>query len=243
MPLTPDQDAHGQAMLDFLEGREALELVERDDGMIAPSGGPEAYFSEPDSWAEYTLRALDHVRGRVLDVGCGAGRISLYLQDQGHEVVGVDISPGAVETASRRGVLDVRKMSITQLGPDLGRFDTIVLFGNNFGLLGNERRARWLLRRFHRMTSVRGRIISEIMDPYKTDEEAHLAYHEQNRKRGRLGGQVRVRVRYKRYRTPWFDWLLVSEQELRGLLEGTGWHLEHVFESGGGPYTVVMGKQ
>jgi SAM-dependent methyltransferase len=242
MPLTPEQDAHGQAMIDFFEGRGAFELIERDDGMIAPSGGPEAYFLESSDWAPYATDALLHVRGRVLDVGCGAGRIALYLQDRGHEVVGVDISPGAVEVSRRRGVLDVREMSITQVGPDLGSFDTIVFFGNNFGLFGNEKRARWLLKRFYRLTSPGGRIVAECMDPYQTEEEAHLAYHQRNRRRGRLGGQVRVRVRYKRYRSPWFDWLLVSEEEMRGLLEGTGWQLEQVFPSGQGPYTVVIGK-
>lgn len=243
MGLTSDQDAHGRAMLDYLEGREAVELIERDDGMIAPSGGPEAYFSEPSDWASYATDALAYVRGRVLDVGCGAGRISLYLQDLGHEVVGVDISPGAVDTSRRRGVLDAREISITQVGPDLGVFDTLVFFGNNFGLFGNEKRARWLLRRFHRLTSEGGRIVAECTDPYQTEEEAHLSYHESNRKRGRMGGQVRVRVRYKKFRTPWFDWLLASEEEVRGLLEGTGWHLEHSFDSGQGPYSAVIGRQ
>ena len=157
-------------------------------------------------------------------------------------MVGIDNSPGAVETAKRRGVLDVRQISITQVGRDLGTFDTIAFFGNNFGLFGNEKRARWLLKRFYRRTSSGGRIVAECMDPYQTDEKAHLDYHEFNRQRGRMGGQVRVRVRYKRHRSPWFDWLLVSEEELRGLLEGTGWWLRNVFPSGQGPFTAVMEK-
>ncbi len=120
--------------------------------------------------------------------------------------------------------------------------DTIVMFGNNFGLFASEKRARWLLRRFHRLTSDEGRIIAESLDPYQTDEEIHLAYHETNRRRGRMGGQIRVRVRYKLHRTPWFDYLLVSEEEMRGLLEGTRWELKHVFESGSGPYSAVIEK-
>ena len=240
--MRPDQDAPGQAMLDFLEGFEVLEIVERDDGMIAPSGGPEAYFTEPSSWSPDTMAALKHVRGRVLDIGCGAGRVALYLQELGHEVVGIDLSPGAVEVSKRRGVRDVRQMSITRVGPELGAFDTIVMYGNNFGLFANEKRARWLLRRFHRLTSLLGRIVVESLDPYQTDEEVHLAYHRRNRYRGRMGGQVRIRARYKTFRTPWFDYLLVSREEMEGLLKGTGWRLEKTFESETPVYAAVIGK-
>jgi SAM-dependent methyltransferase len=229
-------------MLDFLEGRGGYELIEREDGMIGPSGGPEAYFSEPASWSQYETQALEHAQGRILDIGCGAGRISLYLQNRGHDVIGIDISPGAVETSKRRGVGDVREMSVTQVGPGLGFFDTIVMFGNNFGLFANEKRARWLLRKFHRLTGRSGRIVAESLDPYQTDEEVHLAYHQMNKLRGRMGGQIRVRARYKNHRTPWFDYLLVSEEEMRGLLVGTGWELKHIFHSGEGPYSVVIGK-
>jgi SAM-dependent methyltransferase len=240
--MKPEQDAVGRAMLDFLESRGGCELVERDDGTIEPSGGPEIYFSDPSSWSPEALEALSHVRGRVLDVGCGAGRVALFLQDRGHEVVGVDLSPGAVEVSKRRGVKDARVMSVTQVGPELGTFDTIVMFGNNFGLMANGRRARWLLRKFHRMTSKSGRIVAESLDPYRTTEERHLAYHRLNRRRGRMGGQVRIRARYQHYRTPWFDYLLVSESEMRGLLEGTPWCLEKTLTSGEPTYFAVIEK-
>ena len=48
------------------------------------------------------------VRGRVLDLGCGAGRVGLHLQSRGHDVVGIDVSPLAVEIAGQRGLADVR---------------------------------------------------------------------------------------------------------------------------------------
>lgn len=242
MALREEQDATGLAMLDFLEGQEVHEIAERDDGMIAPSGGPAAYFSEYPDWSTSSKEALTHVRGRVLDVGCGAGRVSLHLQGQGHEVVGLDVSPGAVEVAGRRGVEDVRLQSVTELGPDLGVFDTLVMAGNNFGLFGGEKRARWLLRRMKRMTASDGRIIAETLDPYQTDDPDHLAYHQRNRERGRMGGQVRLRIRYKTRRSPWFDYLLISEEELNSLLTGTGWRLTQNFKDEGPAYWVMLEK-
>jgi SAM-dependent methyltransferase len=242
MALTEEQDATGLAMLDFLEGQEVHEIAERDDGMIAPSGGPAAYFSEYADWSASSKEALAHANGRVLDVGCGAGRVSIHLQGQGHEVVGVDVSPGAVEVAGRRGVEDVRLLSVTELGPGLGVFDTLVMAGNNFGLFGGEKRARWLLRRFRRITAPDGRIIAETLDPYQTEDPDNLAYHQRNRERGRMGGQVRLRVRYKTRRSPWFDYLLVSEEELNSLLTGTGWRLAKTFKDEGPVYWVILEK-
>ena len=113
----------------------------------------------------------------------------------------------------------------------LGVFDTIVMLGNNFGLFGSKAKARGLLRRFHKLTSDRGRIVAETRDVYGTDDPAHLAYHERNRRRGRMAGQVRLRTRHRLQATPWFDYLMVSPSELVELLEGTGWHLARTLEA------------
>ena len=138
------EDAYGRLVLDHLEGRPAIEIVERDDGSINASGfGPAAYFAPVRQWPRAERAALRLVRGRVLDVGVGAGRVAIELQERGHEVVAIDVSPLALEVARRRGAKDVRQLAVTQVGPELGRFDTIVLFGNNCGLLGSRRRAPW----------------------------------------------------------------------------------------------------
>jgi SAM-dependent methyltransferase len=178
----------------------------------------------------------------VLDVGCGPGRVALHLQKKGLEAVGIDISPLAVEVCKLRGLKHAHALPVTQVSRRLGTFDTIVMYGNNFGLMGDRRRARWLLRRFHGMTSPQARIIAESRDPYATLDPDHLAYHERNRRRGRMGGQLRIRVRYRGYRTPWFDYLLASPDEMRELLDGTGWSIEHIVEGAGGVYIAVIEK-
>jgi SAM-dependent methyltransferase len=180
------------------------------------------------------------VRGRVLDVGCGAGRVAIELQRRGHEVVGIDVSPLALEVARRCGAKDVRQLAVTQVGAGLGRFDTIVMSGNNCGLLGNRRRAPWLLRRFKSVTSPGARILAESTDPYTTDRPEHLAFHERNRRRGRMAGQLRIRIRHGVYRTPWFDYLLAEPEELAELATGTGWELTRVLGEGEPSYVGVL---
>jgi SAM-dependent methyltransferase len=173
--LKEHEDAYGYEIFDHFQGEEVFEIVEREDGYIDVSLGPQFYFLGYNDWPRHQQEAIKFARGRVLDVGCGAGRISLYLQEKGHEVLGIDISPKAIEVCRLRGLRNLEILSITKISLRLGQFDTIIMMGNNFGLFANPHRARWLLRRFHRMTSAEGRILAESNDIYSTDEPAHLS--------------------------------------------------------------------
>lgn len=241
--LKNQEDAHGMAMIDYLENGEGFEIVERDDGYFDISGGPEEYFLEFEEWNHNVKKAMEYVRGRVLDVGCGAGRHSLYLQERGHEVTGIDISPGAVEVSKKRGLKDARCISVDKVTGEMGKFDTVIMMGNNFGLLENLTRGKELLRRFYRITSEDARIIGETRDPYTVDNPDHLEYHERNRKKGRMGGELRIRVIYKKYKTPWFNYLLVSRDEMRDILRDTGWKLTTTFDGKAGVYIALIEKE
>ncbi len=242
--LKPHEDAQGQAMYDTLHGIRAFEIIERDDGFIDVGAfGKDSYLAEFKDWSSQQRKAIQYARGRVLDIGCGAGRCCLYLQNKGHEVLGVDISPMAIKTCRERGVKNTRILSIGQISTRLGEFDTIIMYGNNFGLFGSFEYAQKLLCRFHKLTSEKGRIIAEIGDPYITTLREHLEYHRMNRKRGRMAGQLRLRVRYKNMKTPWIDYLFVSPAELKKILKGTGWYLYKMFHPGKYTYTVVIDKK
>jgi SAM-dependent methyltransferase len=237
------RDAIGQLNWDYLRGREAHEIIERDDGYIEVSGGPASYFADHRDWPLRERRAMAWVRGRVLDIGCGPGRHSLWLQSEGHDVVGIDASPLTVRVARLRGLRTARVMTVSRLGFPPKSFDTILLLGNNFGLLGDADRGRLLLRRFRTLTTGGGRIIAESMDPSKTENPDHLAYHERNRRRGRLPGQVRMRIRYRGLASAWFDYLFVSKQEMVEILRGTGWRIRKTIRSGGTAYIAVLDRE
>lgn len=227
--LKPNEDAFGQVLNAVYNGSDAFEVVERDDGYIEamPAKG---YFSEYKDWPRIEQKAMEFVRGRVLDVGCGAGRMSLYLQSKGFEVTGIDISPLAVEICRLRGVKKARLMPIEKVNFKPNAFDTIIMMGNNFGLFANFNKARRLLKRFHKMTSKNALIVADTNDPYKTDNPAHLDYHKRNREKGKMGGQVKIRIRHKQYRGRWFEYLLASKQEIKEILKGTGWEVDQFID-------------
>ena len=91
--MKPEEDAVGQEIWAYYQGREVFEIWERDDGYIAAySTEPKRYFLEYDDWALHEKKAMEFVKGEVLDIGCGAGRHSLYLQKRGFDVLGIDSS-------------------------------------------------------------------------------------------------------------------------------------------------------
>jgi SAM-dependent methyltransferase len=240
------QDAYGREIYDYFKNKEhrrtIFEIVERDDGYIDATSGPGLYFSEYKDWPAHNKKAMKYVRGRVLDIGCGAGRCSLYLQGKGLDAVGIDNSPLAIEVCKQRGLKDARVIAINQISKKMGVFDTIIMMGNNFGLFGSFEGARRLLKKMNDMTTKKARIIAESNDIYRTDDPDHLNYHEFNRKRGRMAGQTRLRVRRGKYIMPWFDYLMVSREEMENILEGTGWEIKRIIESGQSPYVAIIEK-
>jgi 2-polyprenyl-3-methyl-5-hydroxy-6-metoxy-1,4-benzoquinol methylase len=62
------------------------------------------YFLEYEDWPVFERKAIESVKGRVLDIGCGAGRHSLYLQKKGLNVLGIDSSPLAIKICKLIGV-------------------------------------------------------------------------------------------------------------------------------------------
>jgi SAM-dependent methyltransferase len=233
--VEPRHDAFGQLLIAALEGDDVVEIVERDDGFISASVmGPKLYLAPFRRWPSHHRRAIRHARGRVLDAGAGAGRVSLHLQDRGQDVVAIDNSPGAIEVCRRRGVREARLLAFDAVDESLGTFSTIVLLGNNFGLFGSPTKAKRLLRRLHRMTSYDARIIVESRDVERgggADEPWHRRYREHNIVRGRLPGQIRIRVRFRDVVGPWMDYPMVSADQLREILAGTRWHVAQVFDS------------
>ncbi len=239
-----DRDAYGHEIMDYLETGDSIEIIERDDGFMDAAAHVGVYFADFANWNPCEQEAMQYLLpGRSLDLGSGAGRVELYLQSRGMEAVGIDNSPLAVEVCRRRGVVDARVMSITQVSREkLGLFSNILMLGNNWGLMGSYKRAKWLLRKFYHMTTPEARIIAETNDVYKTDNPIHLAYQAYNRERGRMSGQIGLRVLRGHARSDWFDYLMVSKEEMCDILDGTGWKVMKFIDSPESVYVAVIEK-
>lgn len=229
-------DAFGAALLSCYERGaqpgEVAQIIERDDGFIE-SNDMAVYFTPPREWPPIDRWACDRIAGRVLDVGAGVGRHSLGLQERGCDVVALDTSPGAVDVCRLRGVQHAFEGSVEELlatAPE--PFDAFLLLGNNLGLLRDAAYARVLLETLAAMSRPGATLAGTCIDPYPSNHPEHLAYHDANRAAGRMAGQVRIRIRYRRLATPWWEYLFCSLDELHGLIDGTGWRIEDSMAEG-----------
>ncbi|MFJ3203319.1 class I SAM-dependent methyltransferase [Streptomyces sp. NPDC086989] len=212
----------------------AAEIVEREDGFIGWSD-PSRYFAPYADWDLPERLLADWSRGRVLDIGCGAGRHLLELARRGLETTGIDASATVTGIARARGA-NVECADVFDFvnGAGAGTFDTFLLGGGNLGILGSRERGRSLLRDLRRISRPGARLLGVTSDPLATTNPVHLDYARLNVASGRMAGQDRIRVRYHKMASPWFDYLSLAPAELEEFTAGTGWKLSRVDEGDGG---------
>ncbi|MCW1823325.1 SAM-dependent methyltransferase [Mycolicibacterium conceptionense] len=97
------------------------------------------------------IDAMATRNARILDAGCGPGRVGGYLAEAGHQVVGVDVDPVLIEAAEtdhpgpRWIVGDLAELDLPALGI-ADPFDIIVSAGNVMTFLAPSTRVQVLTR-------------------------------------------------------------------------------------------------
>ncbi len=180
-----------------------------------------------DFLTEQQAAFLEFSGERVLDIGCGTGRVAIPLINSGRDVLGVDISETMVELARRREVNAV-KMDV---GKDLpaGPFDTVIMYGNGFGLLGTLGRTKDLLIRLRDITTPDAIIIAETENIEIADENTKRALkralNARNVKRGAYAGQRTFRYAVGNTIGPECEWVFVDPETVKRISEEAGWYM------------------
>ncbi len=233
-------DAFGKALLDFHNtGEETVSIVRRIEDGNCEEMPSSPYFRAFDEWNPLDRALSAWIEGRVLDVGVGAGRLSLYLQEKGHEVVGIDISPGALEVSRARGAKDVRQLDILDGILDCEKFHTIALFGNNLGIAGFHENVGPFLQCLSHMLTPGGRVIGSHLNWERTRKPKHLEFQEANRQAGRHPVDMTLRIEYGGIEET-FSWCLTNQVELAEIAKSVGLATEATIDCGG-MYGYVLG--
>ncbi len=228
----------GLALLDFWRGdKSACIAICRDDGFAeeVPVGH---FFLGPGKFTSLEKTALDQCRGCVLDAGAGTGHHSLALQSRGYRVCAIDVSSEAVQLMREAGVGDAREADVLRF--DGGRFDTVLMMGHGIGMAADISGLHGLLKHLVILLKPNGQILLDSLDPRRTSEPLHLAYHESNRKAGRYFGEVRLQLRYKGQTGPVYGWLLIDPETLAKHALATGWAADILWRQADGNYLARL---
>jgi SAM-dependent methyltransferase len=180
--------------------------------------------------------------GPVLDLGAGAGRHSLLMQELGHHVTAIDISPGAVDVCRRRGVRDARVADLTEPPTDQ-RWHAVLLMCGNLGLAGGWDKTRELLARLAETCADDAVIVADSVDPTDTPDEHPIARRTPDAERDVNAGLVTLRLRYGPLVSPWTRLLNVPAADVDPLVEGTGWRLDRHERLGADHYVVLRRRR
>jgi 2-polyprenyl-3-methyl-5-hydroxy-6-metoxy-1,4-benzoquinol methylase len=235
--LKPEEDSFGNNIYESYNSGNlysGYEIEERSDGRFILYGDSNAYFEPFEEWTSIQKKIAAEIKGRILDVGCGGGKHSLYFQENDQDVSAMDNSPKAIETCKMRGIRKtiVCDVEYFHLIEDSLKFDHIIFWGNNLGLFQSRDFFLYFMEILEHYTHSDSLIHLESMSPYGegfSDTET-VEYVRQNLLQKRLGGQMNVRVRYKKFVTPWTDYLFLSIEELRELVNHTNWEIVNILE-------------
>ena len=136
----------------WVEWRRTVDLVKYDQRWEAMAARGENVHGEADAVTRLIEKHLDvpgHEHAlRVLDAGCGTGRLAVELSRRGHVVTAVDLDPDMIDKARDKStavtwlVGDLSTVDVTTRGGlfDVMNFDVIVMAGNilNFCAPGTQ---------------------------------------------------------------------------------------------------------
>lgn len=205
--LRTEADPMGAAIRDFhttgRAGRLRVLSPQFDEDEIPVSH----LFRTPDELPAIEAEALRLCRGRVLDVGAGAGCHSLALETHGFCVTAIDLSPLSVEVMRSRGVHDARQADF--FGPDFcGQFDTILLLMNGAGIAGRIDRLPQFFARLNALLAPGGQVLLDSSNlSYVFEDEDGVFIPPPG---APYYGEVEFRMVYRHVRGPRFPWLYID---------------------------------
>lgn len=222
------KDLFGKAILDFQTNNSPEDLItettisEEDDMSVA------YLFRSFKQMPLMEQKALELAKGKILDVGCGAGSHSLYLQNERNlDVTAIDISANAIQACTLRGVKKAKVQDVMKLENE--KFDTILLLMNGAGMCGRLKNISNFLLKLKLLLNSGGQIFldsSDIIYMFDDDEDGGKWIPSNNE----YYGEIVFNISYKGEKEKPFEWMFIDYNTLQNAAFANGLHCEMILE-------------
>jgi SAM-dependent methyltransferase len=231
-----EQDVLGNALLDYVNGKKDAVIQVHSDLTETEELAVAHFFRDFQDMPDLEQKALSLCRGKVADLGAGAGSHALALQQRLADVTAYDISPGACQVMKRRGVKQVVNADIHHLGT--GQFDTILMLMNGMGLVGDLPGLAGFLQQIKKNLNPGGKIIADSSDiSYMFyDEDGYLCLNLNDK----YHGIVNYQMSYKGQVGAPFNWLFIDYPMLEEYARDNGFECRFIQEDDHFHYLVEL---
>lgn len=222
------KDLFGKAILDFQTQNAPEDLITETSISEADEMSVAYLFRSYEEMPAMEQTALQLAKGKILDVGCGAGSHSLYLQNEKQlDITAIDISTNAIEVCLLRGVEQARVQDVMKIESE--KFDTILLLMNGAGMCGRLKKMGGFLSKLKSLLNENGQILvdsSDIIYMFDDDEDggkwipSDFEYY----------GELVFNIEYKGEKETPFDWMYVDYNTLQNAALANGLQCELVLE-------------
>ena len=179
-------------------------------------------------------KAINLCKGKILDIGAGAGSHALILQNKNFDTTALEISPSACEVMKERGLKNVICEDIFKFNTE--KFDTLLLLMNGIGLCGDLSGLRKFLKKAETLLNENGILIFDSSD-------IRYMYEDDIFPTDRYYGEVSCRYEYQKEVTDWFKWLYLDLKTLETIVSEEGWKSELIYEDENDQYLVKLSKK
>ena len=232
-------DIFGNALLDYQNGNYTEDIItysslEEEDTIPIPY-----LFRGYAKMPKLEQKALQMCKGSVLDIGCGAGSHSKYLQEKGFTVTALDYSEGAIATCKSRGIDQVVQADINNYNTET--FDTLLLLMNGIGLAGRLEHLSSFFKQLKSLLNPKGQILLDSSDIiYMFDEDEDGGYWLPDNTN--YYGEVKFSMEYKKIKGAIFPWLYIDYNTLQRAAISNGLNCELIFEGDHYDYLARLTK-
>lgn len=220
------KDLFGKAILDFQTNNAPADLITETNISEADEMSVEYLFRNYNEMPKLEKKVLQLAKGKVLDVGCGAGSHALYLQDKGFDVTAIDISENAIKACELRGLKNAKVQPLLDF--ECEKFDSILVLMNGTGIFGTLAETSTYLQKLKSLLNPNGQILldsSDIIYMFDQDEDGSYQIPANG-----YYGELTFTISYKNETDEPFPWLYMDYNTLQNAAHANGLECELVLE-------------